>query len=249
MNETAIDRVLADSLDAGLEELSMPLERGARTALLAYVALLTKWNRTYNLTAIREPVRMITHHLLDSLAVLPSLDALVGERREVHVLDVGSGAGLPGIPIAVARPTWHVAMLEPVHKKSAFVTQAIAELGIGNAHAIAQRVEDYRPTARATLAISRAFSDLASFAEATVRHLADDGALVAMKGVHPDEELRELPPGFAVLDTIQLQVPGIDAARHLIVMRVAREQDRAPRDPSANASSPRRRGSSVLSSE
>lgn len=247
--EAVIDRELADSLDAGLAALSIPLARNARAALVAYVALLAKWNRTYNLTAIRDPARMITHHLLDSLAVLPSLDALVGGRSDVHVLDVGSGAGLPGIPIAVARPAWHVALLEPVHKKSAFLTQAIAELRLGNARAIARRVEDYRPTVPVTLAISRAFSDLASFAEASVRHVADDGALVAMKGVHPDEELRDLPTAFVVTAAIPLHVPGIDAARHLIVMQPTRELDRVARDPSANASSPRRRGASVSPSK
>jgi 16S rRNA (guanine527-N7)-methyltransferase len=248
-SEAVIDRELADSLDAGLAALSMPLAPHARAALVAYVALLAKWNRTYNLTAIREPARMITHHVLDSLAVLPSIDAFVGERGDVHVLDVGSGAGLPGIPMALARPSWSVVLLEPVHKKSAFLTQAIAELGIHNAQAIARRVEDYRPTAPVTLAISRAFSDLASFAEGSIRHVADDGALVAMKGVHPDEELRELPTTFKVTATIPLQVPGIDAARHLIVMQRAQEPDRASRDPSANAASPRRRGASVLPSK
>jgi 16S rRNA (guanine527-N7)-methyltransferase len=222
--EAVIDGELADSLDAGLAELSMPLDQSARAALLAYVALLGKWNRAYNLTAIREPARMITHHLLDSLAVIPSLDALVGDRSDVQVLDVGSGAGLPGIPIAVARPAWRVTLLEPVHKKSAFLTQAIAELGIGNAQAIARRVEDFSASAPVTLAISRAFSDLTSFAEASVRHVADDGALVAMKGVHPDEELRELPSTFEVTETIPLHVPGIDASRHLIVMRRRHER-------------------------
>lgn len=222
--EAVIDRDLADSLDAGLAALSSPLARDARNALLAYVALLAKWNRTYNLTAIREPARMITHHLLDSLAVLSSLDAVVGNRRDVRLLDVGSGAGLPGIPIAVARPAWQVTMLEPVRKKSAFLTQAIAELRLGNAQVGAQRVEDYRPDAPATLAISRAFSDLATFAEASIRHVAADGALVAMKGVHPDEELRELPAAIEVTATIPLRVPGIDAARHLVVMQ--RRQER-----------------------
>ena len=252
-SEAVIDRELADSLDAGLAALSMPLGADARAALVAYVALLAKWNRTYNLTAIREPARMITHHVLDSLAVLPSLDAFIGERSNVHVLDVGSGAGLPGIPMALARPAWAVVMLEPVHKKSAFLTQAIAELGIDNAQAIARRVEDYRPAAPVTLAISRAFSDLASFAEGSIRHVADDGALVAMKGVHPDEELRDLPTAFKVTATIPLQVPGIDAARHLIVMQrrheLTQEPDQTPRDPNANASSPRRRGASVFRSK
>lgn len=217
--DAVIDRELAEALDRGLTELAMPLDRAVRDSLVAYILLLKKWNQTYNLTAIRDPARMITHHLLDSLAVLPALDAFVGDRSDVSILDVGTGAGLPGIPLAVARPAWRVALLEPVHKKSAFLTQAIAELAIGNAQAIARRVEDFAPSALFTIAISRAFSDLASFAEASFRHVAGDGALVAMKGVHPVEELRELPEAFAVTGTIPLHVPGIDAARHLIVMK------------------------------
>lgn len=207
----------AQTLDAGLEALALPLPIEARARLVAYVALLAKWNATYNLTAIRDPDRMLTHHVLDSLSVLSTLDALV-DASDVRVLDVGSGAGLPGLPIAIARPAWRVTMLEPVHKKAAFVTQAIAELGVANAEVVAQRVEDYAPRSPAHIAISRAFSDLASFAESTARHLTNDGAMVAMKGVHPDEELRELPPTVDVRAPISLCVPGVDAARHLIVM-------------------------------
>lgn len=243
----AIERELSAALDAGLDALSAPLAREARDALLAYVALLAKWNRTYNLTAIRDPLRMVTHHVLDSVAVLPVLDAAIGDRSDVRVLDIGSGGGLPGIPIAVARPAWQVTMLEPVHKKCAFLTQAIAELGLRNARSLAQRVEDYRPALPATLAISRAFSDLATFAEASIRHVEAGGALVAMKGVHPDEELRELPALFAVTAAIPLHVPGIDAARHVVVMQGAQEPGRGSRDPSANASSPRGRRAGVPS--
>ena len=210
---------LEESLEAGLAELQLPLPTSARTALLDYVALLAKWSGVYNLTAIREPARMVTHHLLDSLSVVAALDAFVGDRRDVTLLDVGSGAGLPGIPLAVARPAWRVVMLEPVHKKTAFITQAIAELGIPNATAVAARAEDHRQEPPALMAISRAFADLASFAHAAIRHVAPDGALLAMKGVHPDEELSELPPSFKVTKTLSLRVPGIDAARHLLILQ------------------------------
>ena len=221
---TLVAREPAPALDAGLEALALPLPTDARARLVAYVALLAKWNATYNLTAIREPERMLTHHILDSLAVLPALDAQVAGVQDVHVLDVGSGAGLPGLPIALARPAWRVTMLEPVQKKAAFVTQAIAELGIPNARILARRVEDYEAQSPVHIAISRAFSDLASFAESSARHVGTQGVLVAMKGVHPDEELREQPPAFEVRAEIALHVPGVDAARHLIVMR--RQQDR-----------------------
>jgi len=210
---------LAETLDAGLDALALPLTPAARKSLLDYVALLGKWNGIYNLTAIREPERMVTHHLLDSLAVVSALDAWLANRRDVHLLDIGSGAGLPGIPIAVARPAWRVSMLEPVHKKAAFITQAIAELRIANAGAHATRAEDHVQAPPADVAISRAFADLASFADVSLRHLAPDGALFAMKGVHPDEELRELPAGIAVARTLALRVPGVDAARHLLVLQ------------------------------
>jgi 16S rRNA (guanine527-N7)-methyltransferase len=214
----ADERDLAALLDRGLERLGLPLPPPARRQLLGYVALLARWNRTYNLTAIREPGRMVTHHLLDCLAVLPVLDDLAGPRQPA-VLDVGSGGGLPGIPIAVARPTWQVTMVEPVQKKGAFLVQAIAELGLGNARAEVVRVEDRRGTAPFDIVISRAFSDLAAFAAAALPHLAPDGRLVAMKGVHPDAELAELPSTVEVVGAPALDVPFVDGARHLVVMR------------------------------
>jgi 16S rRNA (guanine527-N7)-methyltransferase len=204
--------------DRGLDALGLPLPVDARARLLAYVDLLARWNRTYNLTAIREPQRMVTHHLLDCLAALPTLDGLAGDRA-LTLLDVGSGGGLPGIPIAVARPRWQVTTVEPVQKKCAFITQAIAELGIANARAAVVRVEDFAAPAAFDVVISRAFSDLASFAAAALRHVAHDGYLVAMKGVHPDAELAELPASVEVVAAHALAVPFVEGARHLVVMR------------------------------
>jgi 16S rRNA (guanine527-N7)-methyltransferase len=183
-----------------------------------YLELLAKWNRTYNLTAIREPERMITHHVLDALAALPHLPRGAGLR----VLDVGSGGGVPGIPLAIARPQWRVVMLDSGHKKTAFLAQAIIELGLAGAESVTARVEDYAPRAPFDIVISRAFSDLAGFVETSARHLAPDGRLVAMKGVHPDEEIAALPPSVRVVATPRLVVPGLDAARHLVVMESAR---------------------------
>ncbi len=219
MSQALADADLCAALDAGLEATSLRLDTDARAALLAYLALLSKWNRTYNLTAIREPARMLTHHLLDSLAVLPTLDALIGNSGVCRVLDVGSGAGLPGLPIAIARPDWQVVMLDPVHKKAAFIAQAIAELRLDNAQVMAARVEDFSASAPFDVAISRAFSDLCTFAEASVRHVVSRGYLVAMKGVHPDEELRELPAAFVTTATVPIKVPGVEGARHLVVMQ------------------------------
>jgi 16S rRNA (guanine527-N7)-methyltransferase len=207
-------------LEEGLEALRRldptggALPAGVAARLAAYLALLAKWNQTYNLTAIREPERMITHHVLDALAVLPHLPPRAGLR----VLDVGSGGGVPGIPLAIARPTWHVVLLDSNHKKGAFVQQALIELSLVNAEAVVARVEDYAPAAPFDVVISRAFADLATFAASSARHLAPGGRLIAMKGVHPDEEIASLPEGIRVAATHALAVPGLDAQRHLIVM-------------------------------
>jgi len=207
------------ALERGLERLCLALPDAACRRLVDYISLLARWNRTYNLTAIREPGRMVTHHLLDCLAALPELDRLAAGRPSVRVLDVGSGGGLPGIPIAIARPAWHVTMVEPVQKKGAFLVQAIADLGLGNADAAIVRVEDLRPDAPFDIVISRAFADLADFAHATLRHTARDGWLVAMKGVHPDAEIAQLPAEVAVEAAPALDVPFVEGARHLVVMR------------------------------
>ena len=204
-----------DALAAGLRVLGVTLPEDATAKLGAYVALLAKWNRTYNLTAIREPERMVTHHLLDALAVLPHLP----DRTPLRVLDVGAGGGVPGIPLAIARPQWSVVLVDTSHKKTTFLAQAAAELGLRNVTPVATRVEDYAPVASFDIVISRAFADLRTFAETSARHLADDGLLVAMKGVHPDEEIAELPDDIAVIAAPKLEVPGLDATRHLIVMR------------------------------
>jgi 16S rRNA (guanine527-N7)-methyltransferase len=210
----------AITLDEGLAALrradpaAAALPAGTAGRISAYLALLAKWNRTYNLTAIREPERMITHHALDALAVLPHLP----RRDGVRVLDVGSGGGVPGIPLAIARPSWRVVMLDSNHKKGAFVQQAVIELSLANAEAVVARVEDYAPAAPFDVVISRAFADLATFAATSARHLAPGGLLVAMKGVHPDEEIAALPAGIRIVATHALVVPGLEAQRHLIVM-------------------------------
>jgi 16S rRNA (guanine527-N7)-methyltransferase len=213
--------VIGVDIDSGLSRLdgpgNAPLPRSARDKLAAYLELLVKWNRTYNLTAIREPERMVTHHILDSLAVLPHLEA-PNVANGLGLLDVGSGAGLPAIPLAIARPAWRVVALDSNHKKGAFIQQAVSELALANVEAIIARVEGYRPVAPFDVVISRAFSDLATFAESSARHLAPGGRLIAMKGVCPDEEIAHLPPEFRVVATMPVEVPGIDAARHLIVM-------------------------------
>ena len=216
---TSVAQVEAPAHDVklalGIAALGLGLSAAQRAQLTAYLELLGKWNKTYNLTAIREPHRMVTHHLLDALAVAPHLPATAGLR----ILDVGSGGGIPGIPLAIARPDAHVTLVDSNHKKGAFLLQATIELELRNVESHAVRVEDFVPASPFDIVISRAFSDLAAFATAAARHLAPRGKLFAMKGVHPDEELAHLPQEFSVLASVVLKVPGVDAARHLIIMQ------------------------------
>lgn len=206
--------VSADLLVKGLAELCLPLTVERQGLLLQYLVLLEKWNQVYNLTAVRELTKMVGAHLLDSLSVVPLLP---GE----NVLDVGSGAGLPGIPIAVAKPDCKVTLLDSNHKKAAFLRQAVAELALKNATVVCDRVESWAAPAEFGVIISRAFSDLGEFVSLTSRLLAPGGVLAAMKGVYPFEELERLPPGFRVKEVRVLQVPGLEAERHLVLIERA----------------------------
>jgi 16S rRNA (guanine527-N7)-methyltransferase len=199
----------------GLRSLGLSLSDAVCAKLDAYVVLLAKWNRTYNLTAIREPARMMTHHVLDALSVLPHLP----QRAELRLLDVGAGGGVPGIPLAIARPGWQVVLVDSNGKKSTFLTQAVIELGLLNVRAVATRVEDLHDEPQFDVVIARAFSDLSTFAQSSACHLTPAGALYAMKGAYPAEELAALPPSIEVVAAPKLRVPGLDAERHLIVMR------------------------------
>ncbi len=173
-------------LTAGVAALGLALPDGAEARLLAYLALLDKWNRVYNLTAVRDAERMVSHHLLDSLAAVPYFK---GEA----VLDVGSGGGLPGIPLAIARPELQVTLIDSIAKKTAFLLQAKAELGLGNVSVVTSRVEDFRPEAQFDVITSRAFSDLKEFVTLTRHLLKPGGRWLAMKGLMPHEEIATLP--------------------------------------------------------
>jgi 16S rRNA (guanine527-N7)-methyltransferase len=220
---TAVAHAATHDVDLamGIATLGLTLNAAQRAALTAYLALLAKWNKTYNLTAIREPQRMITHHLLDALAVVPHLPATPGLR----ILDVGSGGGVPGIPLAIARPDAHVVMIDSNHKKATFLVQAAIELKLSNIESHAVRVEDFVPALPFDIVVSRAFSDLGAFASVAAPHLAPQGRMFAMKGVHPDEELASLSPQFTVLAKPSLTVPGLDAARHLVIMQPSQAEE------------------------
>lgn len=199
-----------DRLRTGLEAMDLTLDGAVQARLLTYLDLLAKWNKTYNLTAIHEPERMLTHHLLDSLAVLPYVTA-------GRLLDVGSGAGLPGIPLAMTRPNLHVIMIDASHKKAAFIQQAIIELGLNNAEAMHIRVEDLKSETPFGQIVSRAFSDLSEFIRLTGHLLAQGGEWLAMKGLYPHEELAQLK-GARLKADHRLNVPELGADRHLIVL-------------------------------
>ncbi len=204
------DPALRAELDAGLHALGLaPTLAGP---LLAYLDLLARWNRTYNLTAIRDPREMVTRHLLDSLAMVPHVTGLP------TLADLGTGPGLPGIPLAIALPALEVTLVESNGKKARFLREAVRTLRLANAEVAESRIEAVdRPGAFAAIT-ARALATLPDILAAGGHLPAADGRLLAMKGVRPDDEIAALPPGWAVHDIHPLRVPGLDAERHLVVV-------------------------------
>jgi 16S rRNA (guanine527-N7)-methyltransferase len=210
-DRVALDRaVLAPLLTNGINELDLDLNPAQIEQLLDYLALLAKWNAVYNLTSVRDPAQMVTLHLLDSLAAVP---AFVGAAR---VLDVGAGGGLPGIVLAIALPAMKVALIDTVHKKTAFLTQVKAELGLANVTVHTARVEQLQVPHKFDVITSRAFADLSDFVNWSGHLLAEDGQFIALKGVAPQDEQQRLPTPWTVRELRPLKVPGMDAERHLI---------------------------------
>ena len=197
-------------LAAGLADLGLDLPDVVQHKLLAFRDLLLKWNKTYNLTALRDPEQAISHHLLDSLAILPHVGT-------GPLLDVGSGGGLPGIPLAIARPGLSVGMVDTVQKKASFLQQASIELGLKNVTVHHARVEEMQ--GQYAQISSRAFADLGLFVSLTRHLLAPGGRWLAMKGVRPDDEIAALPADITVEAIISLTVPGLEAERHLIILK------------------------------
>jgi 16S rRNA (guanine527-N7)-methyltransferase len=212
----------ANSLARAAQSLGLDLSAAQCDALLRYAALLAKWNRTHNLTAIERDADVLTHHLLDSLSIAPVIDAL-GLTPPVRLLDVGSGGGLPAVPLAIARPGLQVTAIDKVHKKDAFLTQAKVELRLDNFSAAAARVEAWQAPAPFALIVSRAFASLAEFVALTRHLLAPGGRWLAMKGQRPDAELAALPADIAVVEVRPLRVPGLGEERHLIELTLRSE--------------------------
>jgi 16S rRNA (guanine527-N7)-methyltransferase len=200
---------LQAKLEQGLQQAELNLPENVRQKLLDYLALLQKWNKVHNLTAVRDPEEMVTLHLLDSLSVLPYIKAK-------RLLDVGSGAGLPGIPLAICLPDLQVTVMDSSHKKASFMRQAKAELDIPNLEVICGRVEKYHPEQLFDIVISRAFSDLAEFVALTGHLCAPGAQWLAMKGVYPYEELAQLK--IQPSQVVPLNVPGLTAQRHLVFL-------------------------------
>lgn len=205
----------ADFLQQGIQQLKLSLSAQQQKNLLDYLALLMKWNGSYNLTAVRDPVEIIFKHLLDSLAIVSFLrDAVSAGQQQSSVLDVGSGAGLPGIPLAIVFPEWNFTLVDSNGKKAAFLQQVKTELKIANLVILNERVENIDETFDQI--VSRAFSSLKRYLELIGTCQKPNSIIWAMKGKYPEDELREIPKNYNVNGSYSLQVPGVEGERHLL---------------------------------
>jgi 16S rRNA (guanine527-N7)-methyltransferase len=206
---------LEQDIAAGAATMGLALPPEAAAAMAAHLRLVEKWNRVHNLTAVREPGQMVHLHVLDSLSLLPHL----GQAQ--RVIDVGTGAGFPGIPLAIARPDVAFTLLDSSHKKCAFLEQARTELVLANVSVACARVEEFRPAQRYDAVVSRAFAELSDFVTQS-QHLAAPGArFLAMKGVYPFEEIARIPASHRVAQVVELAVPTLEAKRHLVMLEAA----------------------------
>ncbi len=204
---------LAQILANGINELQLQLNDKQQEQLLDYLALLFKWNAVYNLTSVRDPMQMMTHHVLDSLA---AVSAFAGAH---NVLDVGAGGGLPGMVLAISRPDLKVSMIDTVHKKTAFLTQVKAELGLANVTVYTMKVQDLQPPQKFDVITSRAFADLSDFVNWSGHVLAEGGQFIALKGTAPPEEQERLPAEWKVTELRPIVVPSLQAERHLVFIQ------------------------------
>jgi 16S rRNA (guanine527-N7)-methyltransferase len=201
---------LSAVLGEGIAAMGLDVNPAQQDKLMNYLALMFKWNAVYNLTSLRDPMQMVTHHLLDSLAAVPAF------ATAQNVLDVGSGGGLPGIVLAIVRPDMKVSMIDTVHKKTAFLTQVKAELGLANVTVYTARVEQLQVSDKFDVITSRAFADLSDFVNWSSHLLADGGRYIALKGVAPKDEQERLPAEWKVGKVEPLDVPRLGAERHLV---------------------------------
>ena len=209
-DRAALAQVLAD----GIREMKLDVSQAQQDKLLDYLALMNKWNSVYNLTSLRDPMQMVTHHLLDSLAAVSAFEGVKS------VLDVGAGGGLPGLVLAIARPDMQVSLIDTVHKKTAFLTQVKAELGLANVTVYTMKVQDLRAGPFEVIT-SRAFADLSDFVNWSGHLLAEGGRFIALKGTAPAEEQQRLPQEWKVQELRPLRVPKLEAERHLVFIERA----------------------------
>jgi 16S rRNA (guanine527-N7)-methyltransferase len=205
-DRTALSQVLAE----GIAEMDLAVTPEQQGKLMDYLGLMFKWNAVYNLTSLRDPQQMVTHHLLDSLAAVPAFAGATS------ILDVGSGGGLPGIVLAIVDPSMNVSMIDTVHKKTAFLTQVKAELGLANVTVYTARVEQLQVSDKFDVITSRAFADLSDFVNWSSHLLQDGGRYIALKGTAPKDEQERLPAEWKVSAVQPLQVPRLGAERHLV---------------------------------
>ena len=204
---------LRASLAEGIKALPLSLDDAQIDQMIAYLALLSKWNSVYNLTSIRDPKEMVKQHVLDSLSAVPAF------KEAKNVLDVGAGGGLPGMILAITYPAIRISMIDTVSKKTAFLTQAKTELGLKNVTVHTGRVEALAVNEKFDVITSRAFSELCNFINWSGHLLAEGGQFIAMKGVAPDQEIERMPEGWQVQSLQALSVPGMDAERHLVFIK------------------------------
>ena len=201
--------LFSQQLADGIKQLNLNIDEEKQELLLRYLEQLAKWNKAYNLSGIKDPGSMLTLHLLDSLSILPFIS-------ETSVLDVGTGAGLPGIPIAICKPKTEISLLDSNGKKARFLFQAITQLSLKNTEVINNRVENYQSPKSVDIVVSRAYSSLAQFISQTRHLLGEKSKLLAMKGHYPQTEIDALPEGFKLLEVHKLHIPGEAGARHLL---------------------------------
>ena len=229
--ENVLSARLSAGLSAGIKALNLDCPLDVQAQLLDYVRLLDKWNRVYNLTAVRDPAEMVTRHLLDSLTVLPFLDKELDkesakETGGKRILDVGTGAGLPGIPLALMsakpHPEREFVLLDSNSKKTRFMQQAVAELGLKNVQVVHARTESFHPDQGFDVVVSRAFASVADMLAGAGQHCVPGGVMLAMKGADPAAELVDLDEAFELEQVHRLTVPGLAEERHLVCLRRVR---------------------------